>query len=528
VDLVGRLRLFVESSGARATRRLIAPAFALAALLVHAATSWRYGYFRDELYFVACAKHLAWGYVDQPPLVAVAAWLSSPAGYALPALRALPIIAAAATVYLAVRLTRYLGGGTFAQALAGTATLLLPAYLLLGNTLTTTSFEPFFWTLAVFAVIALAREPAAHARRWLWVALTLAIAGGAYGKYSMAALCVAVVAGLALTPQRRLLRAPALFCALAAVALLTPNVIWQAMHGWPFLEVIRGDATHRMAFQNGWSLESVTAFANARAFALEQLLYTNPVAAPIWLAGIVAPWVRPAMRSLRFVSIAYVVLFVAAVALAAKGYYIIGIYATLLAIGAVAVESFARAVRVAVFAATAAVGIAAAPLSLPLLPIQGLIGYSEILGLTGRGPNAHLIQPLFAEEFGWERLTHDVARVYDALPPNTRRDTAVYADTYGDAGALDFYGPRDGLPPVISSQNNYYLWGTGGYDGRSMIAVGATHVDELRKHFRHVVLVGTVTEPLRWIVEGPSPIYLCSEPVAQLARFWPQLRWYGA
>jgi hypothetical protein len=462
-------------------------------------------------------------------MVALAAWLSSPAHYALPALRALPVIAAAATVYLVIRLTRYLGGGAYAQLLAGAATLLLPAYLLLGNTLTTTSFDPFFWTLAFFIVVALLRDPFPGVRGWLWFALALTIAGGAYAKYSIFALCAAVLIGLLLTPERRLLRSPAILYATAAIGLLlTPNIIWQAVQGWPFLDVLRGDAAHRIAFQNGWSLESIATFANARSFALEQLLYTNPVAAPVWLAGIVAPGVVARCRSLRFVTIAYAVLFIGALLFAAKGYYIIGIYGPLIAIGAVAVESFARGIRVVVLSVTALAGVAAMPLSLPVLPVNDLVAYSEALGLTGHGDAAHLVQPLFAEEFGWQRLAQNVADVYDALPANVRARTAIYADTYGDAGALDFFGPRYGLPPAISSQNSYYLWGTRGYDGRTMIAVGATHVAQLRRFYRHVVLVRIVSEPLKWVVEGPSPVYLCRDPVAPLTNFWPQLRWYGA
>jgi hypothetical protein len=401
--------------------------------------------------------------------------------------------------------------------------------LLLGNVLTTTSFEPFFWTLTLLATIALVRERRASARwRW-WCTLALAIAGGAYGKYSILALCAAIVAGVALTPERWILRRPSLFLAIAAIALLiAPNVLWQMLHGWPFFEVVRGDAAHRIAFQNGWALESVSILANARAFALEQLLYTNPVVAPIWLAGLTLPLVRPALRPLRFVSIAYVMLFVGAIALGAKGYYIIGMYATLIAIGAPAVESCGRILRVAALTVTAAVGVVAMPLSLPVLPIGALVAYGGILGLTGRGTGAHLIQPVFAEEFGWDRLARDVAGVYHALPAGTRRRAAIYADTYGDAGALDFFGPRYGLPLAISSQNNYYLWGTRDYDGSVTIAIGATRIGELKRFYRHVALVRTVTEPLKWVVEGPSPVYLCTDPVAPLSAFWPQLRWYGA
>jgi hypothetical protein len=169
------------------------------------------------------------------------------------------------------------------------------------------------------------------------------------------------------------------------------------------------------------------------------------------------------------------------------------------------------------------------PLSLPVLPVDTLITYTKVLTLTGAdGTPPHLIQPVFAEEFGWERLTRDVASAYFALPAAIRTRTAIYADTYGDAGALDFFGPRYGLPPPISSQNNYYLWGTRGYDGSTLLAIGATQIERLRHVYRRVRLVSTSTEPYKWVVEGPAPIYLCRDPVAPLPVLWPALRWYGA
>jgi hypothetical protein len=506
---------------------------ALIAALLHAATAGRYGYFRDELYFIACSKHLAWGYVDQPPLVAFAAWLSAPADYAPIALRALPILAAALTVYLAVTLARDLGGGVFAQTLAGLATLLAPAYLLLGNTLTTTSFEPLSWTLTIFICIRIVRTPTAAAQRgavmW-WPALAAAVAFGAYGKYSIGLLVVALAIGLMLTPQRRVLQSPFVIYATGlALLMLSPNIHWQASHGWPIVEVVRGDVTHRPAFANGVALEYRSIATNALAFTLEQLLYTNPLAVPVWLAGVVAPWRNASLRDLRFVSVAYVLVFFAAIALGAKGYYIAGIYAALLAIGAVAIERATVPLRAAILASLVGVAILALPLSLPVLPVNTLIAYTKMLGLTGRnGTQAHLIQPVFAEEFGWNRLARDVATVYFSLPPPVRARTAIYADTYGDAGALDFFGPRYGLPGVISSQNSYYLWGVRGYDGSVLIAIGATRIDRLRRYYRSVTLVRTSDEPYKWIVEGPAPIYLCRDPVAPLSQLWPYLRWYGA
>jgi Dolichyl-phosphate-mannose-protein mannosyltransferase len=504
-------------------------ALTAAAALLHAATAWRYGYFRDELYFIACSKHLAWGYVDQPPGVAVAAWLSAPAGYALLALRALPIVAAALTVYLTVRLTRELGGGRFAQAFAGVATMLLPAYLLLGNTLTTTSFEPFLWTLLLYLAIRLTRARIAENGR-LWLALGITIALGAYVKYSIVLLLAGITAGLVATRQRNLLRSPSPYCAIGlALVLLLPNLVWQWSHGWPIVGVLLGDAAHRPSFQNGIALESHDLAANALRFVLEQIVYTNPLALPIWLAGLVAPFRSPYLRDLRFITVAYVAVFLVAVALEAKGYYIVGFYATLLAIGAVCIERAAPFLRAVSFASVAAVALAAIPLSLPLLPIDALIGYEKLLSLTGRGGTpAHLVQPIFAEEFGWRRLARDVAGVYFSLPADVRTRTAIYADTYGDAGALDFFGPAFGLPPAISSQNNYYLWGTRGYDGSTLVAIGATHITLLRHYYRSVVLMRTSIEPYKWIVEGPAPIYFCRDPILPLSIVWPTLRWYGA
>ena len=235
------------------------------------------------------------------------------------------------------------------------------------------------------------------------------------------------------------------------------------------------------------------------------------------------------LRDVRFVSVAYLVLFVVAAALGAKGYYIVGIYASLLAIGAVALERTPAWIGNTAFALLAAVGIVMMPISIPVLPIQGFIAYTKLLGLTGRdGTPARLIQPVFAEEFGWGRLARDVASVYQSLPQADRERAAIYADTYGDAGALDFFGPKYGLPPAISSQNTYYLWGPGTATGDAMIAIGASRIDLLKKYFRSVTLVRTSTEPYKWIVEGPAPIYLCRDPVAPLKDIWPNLRWYGA
>ena len=341
---------------------------------------------------------------------------------------------------------------------------------------------------------------------------------------------VALAVGFLTTRERNVLWTPWLGgSVLIALGLLLPNLWWQAAHGWPIFEVLQGDAAHRPSFQSGVALEYHNLATNALAFSLEQLLYTSPLAVPVWLMGVIAPFRMAALRDVRFVCVAYVVLFIVAAALGAKGYYIVGVYASLFAVGAVALERVPAWIGKTTFAAVAAFAIVMLPISLPVLPIDGFIAYTKMLGLTGRdGTPARLIQPIYAEEFGWGRLAQDVASVYDALPADERAHAAIYADTYGDAGALDFFGPQYGLPPAISSQNTYYLWGPGDSDGAVMIAIGASRIDLLKKYYRSVTLVRTSTEPYKWIVEGPAPIYLCREPVAPLKDIWPNLRWYGA
>jgi hypothetical protein len=502
--------------------------FGLIAFLAHLATSWRYGYFRDELYFIACSKHLAWGYVDQPPLVAFAAWLASPLGYNLVALRILPVLSAAIAVWLAARFARELGGGRFAQAAAAVSTMLLPAYLLLGNILTTTSFEPLSWTLLVYALIRLVRT--GDGRYWLGAGAAFAF--GMYGKYSMLLLAASLVVGLLCTPQRRwFANRWFAFGALLGVALIAPNLLWQASHGWPFVQVVSGDFAHRHAFNTGLQLEYQNFAQNALAFVLEQFVYTNPLSVPLWLGGLAALAFAARLRDLRFIAIAYAVLLVLAIWLEAKGYYIIGIYAALLAVGSVEAERVLANVplRAAASVGFLIVALAFVPLSLPVLSIDSFVSYAQALRLTGQnGTTPHVMQPIYAEEFGWDELTQHVAAVYNSLPPRVRARTGIFADTYADASALALYGPKYGLPPAISAQNTYYLWGTHGYDGQTLIVVGASQADLVRTLYKNMKLIATYGNSYKWVVEGPTPIYLCMDPVAPLAQLWPRLKWYGA
>lgn len=506
-------------------------ALAVATLGLHLLTNGRYGYFRDELYFIACAKHMAWGFVDQPPLAPAAAWLSAPFAYALPALRLLPALAAAATVYVACLIAADLGGGRFAQLLAGLAAMLAPAYLLLGNALVTTSFEPLSWSLLALTVLRAVnrRDP-----RW-WIAAAVAFAFGFYGKYTIALFGLALAIGFAFTRERRALGSWWFAAALVlAGVLVLPNVAWQFREGLPMIDVLRNEFTGRNAFPPVLQLDFSNLARNAAAFVIEQALYAGPIALPLWLLGLAGYLIDPRLARARMLGIAYLVLVALAIVFKAKGYYIIGIYAVLFAAGAVVLERVWASVAVgfsrpATIVALVLFSLPLVPLAIPVLSVPHLIAYSAALGMTGRNGSArHLIQPFFAEEFGWDELAARVAQVYRALPPAERKRAGIFADTYGDAAALDFFGPRYGLPPAISGQNAYYLWGPRDYDGSVLVAVGASQANVLQAYFRNVRLVATYVHPYRWVMEGPDPIWICTGSRVPLRALWSKFKWFGA
>jgi len=175
-------------------------------------------------------------------------------------------------------------------------------------------------------------------------------------------------------------------------------------------------------------------------------------------------------------------------------------------------------------------GLPMFPLSLPVLSLPAYMAYERAIGLSRPAPpdgRSHLINPMFADQLGWKTMTQTVGGAYWSLPPAQRRITAVFADRYAYAGALDFYGPRYGLPTAISPNNQYYLWGTRGYSGRSMLAVGATDYYLLLRWFGSVRQIAVYRNDYRWMLEGPLPIYICTRPRVPLAVMWPAFKYYG-
>ena len=501
---------------------------ALATVALHLAFAHRFGYYRDELYFIDCAKHLAWGYVDQPPLAPFVTWLSGPLGYPVWALRFFPGLFAGVTVLFACAIARELRGGAFAQTLAGLAVVLAPGLIGIAYGLSTEFLSPASWTILIYLTIRLVKTKDTR----LYIPIALIVTLGLYAKYSIAACAVALAAGMLLTGYGNLLRSRRLTAGVALVVLLVlPNALWQIGHGFPMLEVLHNDQLNRHALANGMADESPDRWKNALYMLGLQFAYQNPLFAPVWIWGLLWFWKN---RPYRYFAVAYFLLLGLLIMTIGRGYYIQGVYPALFAAGGVAIESAmsARALgaKIAVAAAVFVAGLPMFPLSLPILPLPAYMAYERAIGLSRPAPpdgKRHLINPMFADQLGWKTMTQTVAGAYWSLPAPQRRMTAVFADRYAYAGALDYYGPRYGLPTVISPNNSYYLWGTRGYSGRSMLAVGATDYWLLLHWFGSVRQIAVYRNDYRWMLEGPLPVYLCTQPRTTLQTMWPHLKYYG-
>ena len=435
------------------------------AVLIQMLTNGRYGDFRDELYYLACSDHLAFGYVDFAPLIAWVAHFSRLLiGDSLHAIRLVPALANGGEVVLAGAIARELGGRRWAVLLASISVLVCPVVLANGARLAMNALEPLFWMGCVyFLLLAINRE---QPKLLLWCGVLLGL--GMENKHSTVFFLGALVVGLVATSERRLI-ATRWFWMAAGIAFVIalPNAIWQYAHHFPTLEDLR----NVKAMHKNVELPPLP-------FLRQQILMLLPGSALVWMAGLGFLLFHRDGRRYRILGVTYLALLAVMMALKGKDYYLAPIYPMLYAAGGVLWEKWAesrswlRWLRIAVPAVVTAMGIVAAPLVIPILPPEQIEPYMGRLGIkiaqAETGARARLPQH-FADEFGWPEMVETVAGVYNALPPEQRAKTAILTGNYGEAGAIDFFGPRYGLPKAISGHQNYYYWGPRQYTGESII-----------------------------------------------------------
>jgi hypothetical protein len=508
-----------EKSSFLADGMLIVVFFAIANFLLHLYFNNRYGYFRDEFDYIACGDHLAWGYVDQPPLVPFLVKISRLVlGDSLRSIRFVPALATSAAVILTAMIARELGGRRFAVMVSALAFIAAPFYLSDGSIMTTNSLEPLLWMGCVyFAILAIKRD---DPRYWLWFGVVAGV--GLEEKYSIAVLGFAIVVGLLLTEQRRVFASKWIWLggALAFLVFL-PNFLWNVRNHWPFAELMHNIKT-----------EGRDVVLSPLAYFAQQVLILHPILAPMWVIGVLTFLFSSRLKPYRFLGWCYLAVFAVFVALKGKNYYLTPIYPVYLAAGTVVIESFiARSrqfwLKPAILVLILAGGAWLAPLVIPVFSTDQFISYMEKLPFkVPRSEHSHMRAILpqhYADQFGWEEIVAKVNQAYSTLSPEERAGCAIFAQDYGQAGAIDFLGRRYGLPPALSGHQTYFLWGPRGYSGNCMIVLDDSR-EVLETLFEHVEYAGKSADN-PYALEREIPVFICrGAKFGTLAELWPRLK----
>lgn len=495
---------------------------ACAKLAIELPYATAYGYFRDELYYLACARRLAWGYVDHPPLsIAVLAAVRSLGGESLTAIRVVPAMAGAIVIGLTAALAKTFGGGIRAQGLAALAVLAAPGYLASGHVYSMNALDTLFWTLAALLAAHVLQTAGVNAGHSTWVWLGLVLGLGLENKLSVVWYMGGLFVGIAVTPARAWLKTRWPFIAgVLAVALLTPYLAWNHDHGWPVLEFAHNATTEKMASISPW------------AFFVGQLENMSPLSAPLWLLGLGALLASARLSRWRALGVAFACVFLLLVVNGkSRVGYLAPAFPPLFAAGAAFADAWLSA-RVWAYPASAAAivvgGAIGLPFAVPVMPIYAFERYAERLGQTPRSDEKKEIGPLpqyYADMFGWKELTENVAIVYGSLSDEERREAAIYAGNYGEASAIELFGPDAHLPAPISGHNSYWLWGPRGASGRVVIVVGSDP-ERWRSRCESVEVVAVVSHSLVMPYEDHLPISVCRQTKEPLELLWPKVKHY--
>lgn len=518
MNLVTAPRTVDPASGITRGAAALVGLVALTKLVLHLATAGRYGYFRDELYYIACSRHLAWGYVDQPPLIALVTWLELHiGGQSLHALRFLPAVAGATLVILIAFLARAMGARRFGIWFASLSTACIGVSFVMDYLLTMNAFEPLFWTGCTYILVRIINT--GNERLWLWFGVLAGI--GLQNKYSMAIFAFGVVIGLLLTPERRVFARPWIWLGgVIAFLIFLPNLIWNVRHHWPFVELMRNIKASGRDVELG-----------ALRYIFEQLFVVTPVPLLVAVIGLVYLFAGKDGRRYRALAWAYLVTLAIIILMKGKNYYIVPAYPMLLAGGSVAIERAAERIhwgwlRPAIVTLLLFTLFIMLPLGVPVLSAEGFLRYESKLPfplpVSENGHRGAAMPQYYSDQFGWEELTAVVARVYRSLTPEEQQQACIGASNYGEAGAIDFFGPKYGLPNAISGHQNYFLWGPRNCTGMVLILLG-DRPENWNGRCDRVDVAAELYHPYAIKFEN-KPVLVCHGLKANLQEIWPQLK----
>lgn len=468
-------------------------------LLIHLYTNLfaGYGYFRDELYYIACSNHLSFGYVDHPPLSIFILKISTQLiGDSIFAIRLIPAINSAFIVFITCLITLKLEGKKTAIIISSLSAIFAPIYLAMSGFYSMNSIDILLWTVAFYYIISIIKnsetenitdsiEPDSKTNindTKNWIILGVIMGLGLLNKISFLWLGAGLFAGLLLTDKRRiLLTAKPYLCALIALLIFSPYIIWNAFNDFAHLEFIRNATSDKYSG------------LNVGSFIKGQLMNMNPSTLIVWLAGLYYFMFDKSGKKFRLLGIIYITVFLILVINGhSKAEYLSPAYTVLFAGGGVLIERLTKVkfrwFRYAVIIPIIFIGIFAAPLTIPILPVETYISYANRYGFgpsSSEGKELSELPQHYADMFGWEEMASNVSIAYMTLSEDAQNKAVFFANNYGEASAINFFSKDYKLPKAISGHNSYWLWGYEKTDDPVVILIGGTKEDHL-KSFEHV------------------------------------------
>lgn len=478
-----------------------------------------YGFFRDELYYIACSDHLAWGYVDQPPFSLFILKISRLLfGDSLTAIRITPVLMHTGTVILTGLMVKEMKGGVFAILLACLAIALSPIHLGMSLIFSMNSIDTFIWALSFYLILKLINTQ----NQWYWIWLGIALGIGLMNKISVLFLGSGIFVGFIFTNRQWFATRWPYVAGAIVLLLFLPYVLWNIVNDYAHLEFIHNASSGKYA-----GLRAMT-------FIKDQLVFLNPMATPLWVAGLLGLLFSSFLNKYKILAWIYLTAFVILILNGtSKGEYLAPAYAGLFsAAGVFAEASLAgKSVRWIKYAYPVLIVVSAAflmPLVLPVLSIERYIAYSKKLGIapsSNEGKKLSDLPQFYADMFGWKEKANDVAAVFNTLSEEEKKSCAIVSSNYGRCGAIDFFGESLGLPKSIGTHNNYWIWGPRKYTGELVLILGGTLEDHVND-FESVVLAGVSSCTYCMPYEDDVNIFICRGLKYPLKEVWPAEKHY--
>jgi len=486
-------------------------------LLIHLITNNLYGLHRDEFLYLAMGDHLSFGYLEIPPSLAVFSWIVTHIlGGSEFSVRLIPALLGALTVLFTGLMTKELGGKKTAQNLACSAVIISPAFLRINQLFQPVSFNVFYWVLLSWIIIRFIKSENRRALIWFGIVAGVSL----LNKYSVGFYLLSVFFALIFTRLRKLYQIKDLYLAIVTAAVIfLPNLIWQITHNFPVV-------SHMEELTR-------TQLANVHPgdFLLEQLLLNSP-GAIVWIMGLFFLLFHRNGRNYRLLGYTFIIIILLLLGFSGKSYYSMGTYPMLIAAGALYIENilikwnklWICPVLITLMIISI---IPVLPISLCVLKIEQLKQYadkSKEIGFDApfRWENGRIydLPQDFADMFGWKELARIVEKIYFELKPAQREECLIYAENYGQAGAVDYYGKKSGLPEIVNFSSSYLLWAPDSVNINFLIYINddTTNVSEL---FYEVIYQGEIKNP--YARENGTPVYLCRYPKIDFQKFYQEL-----